>query len=257
MKNIHKIPENKLDFVTETPDHSVVFTCERAEIDIPQDYFDKKIATIIGKDVECVGLFEIKVYDTDEEVSEDTNIKPTKTIFVKHYGMILCSPSSILEKRNEDGEKIQTLVFKKGDIFIKDTTIVVDPKVAAKFLDLMTLGYLPPVFPYEDIAQFWQDANSFNGVKVGSMSQASIELIISEVARDPKDLSRTFRSKLRDDPKTNRNGWKLINIRQLPKYSSTYACITSGDSKNNLISMIGRLRSGATQKISPVEESIM
>ena len=122
----------------------------------------------------------------------------------------------------------------------------------------MTLGYLPNVFPYEDIADYWTQVNAFNGVKISSMSQASIELIVSEIARDPKDPSRTFRSKLKGFPKTNRYAWKLINIRQIPRYTSVFASITSGDPKGNLISIISRQRNnGNNQKESPVEDAIL
>ena len=252
-KQLEKIDRDKIDFLKEMPDKSVIFTCPYAEIDVPQDYFDKSIADMIGKDVNMYGLFEIKVYDTEEPDEHDV---PRK-IFFKHKGMVFCSPHSIEEKRDDNGEKILTLTFKYGDVFIKNTTIAIDTKVANKMLDLMTLGYLPPVFPYEEIAKYWTDVNSFNGVSIGSMSQASIELIVSEVARDPRNPARTFRSKLRDDPKTNRLNWKLINIRQIPKYSSTFASISSGDPKGNLMSNIARVRQGETNKVTPVEDAIL
>ena len=258
-KILKSVPEKDINFLKELDNKSVVFTCPYAEIDIPQDYFDKGIAELIGKNVSLFGLFEIKVYEADpDEVDKDVSKIKYKTYFFKHKGTILSCPHSIIEKRNDLGEKYQTLVFKKGDEFIRSTLIVVDSKVASKMLDLMTLGYLPNVFPYEDIADYWTQVNTFNGIKISSMSQASIELIVSEVARDPKDPSRTFRSKLKDFPKTNRYAWKLINIRQIPRYTSVFASITSGDPKGNLISIISRQRNnGNNQKESPVEDAIL
>ena len=256
MKTLNKV--SNIDFLTETKDHAVIFTCNYAEIDVPQDYFDKGIAEMIGKDINMFGLFEIKVYDPnieEDDIDEHTKFKP---YFFKHKGMISCSPSAIKEKRDPStGEKIMTLVFKNGDIFIKNTVVAINSDVASTMLDLMTLGYLPPVFPYEDVAQYWSDVNSFNGVKIGSMSQASIELIVSELARDPKNLSRTFRAKLRDNPNVNRNSWKLINVREIPKYTSVFASIGAGDPKSSIISQIARQRDGSSQKDSPVEEAIL
>lgn len=258
-KTFKSVPEKDIDFLKELDDKSVVFTCPYAEIDLPQDYFDKGIAEIIGKNVNIFGLFEIKVYEAnpDDEDKDVSKIK-YKSYFFKHKGMVYTCPNTIVEKRNSLGEKYQTLVFKKGDEFIKSTLIVVDTKVASKMLDLMTLGYLPNVFPYEEIADFWTQVNTFNGIKISSMSQASIELIVSEIARDPKDPSKTFRSKLKESPKTNRYAWKLINIRQIPRYTSVFASITSGDPKGNLISIISRQRNdGNSQKDSPVEDAIL
>ncbi len=256
MKTLNKV--TRINFLTETEDHAVVFTCDYAEIDIPQDYFDKGIAEMIGKDINMFGLFEIKVYDAGVEEDDIDEHTKFKSYFFKHKGMINCSPSIIKEKRDPaTGEKILTLVFKNGDKFIKNTTVAVNSEVANTMLDLMTLGYLPPVFPYEDVAQYWSDVNSFNGVKIGSMSQASIELIVSELARDPKNLSRTFRAKLRDNPNISRNSWKLINVREIPKYSSVFASIGAGDPKSSIISQIARQRDCASQKDSPVEDAIL
>ena len=256
MKTLNKV--TNIDFLKENEDHSVVFTCNYAEIDIPQDYFDKNIAEMIGKDINMFGLFEIKVYDANVEEDDIDEHTEFKTYFFKHKGMINCSPSSIKEKRDPStGEKIMTLVFRNGDKFIKNTVIAVNNAVASTMFNLMTLGYLPPIFPYEDIAQYWSDVNAFNGVKIGSMSQASIELIVSELARDPRNLSRTFRAKLRDNPNINRNGWKLINVREIPKYTSVFASIGAGDPKSSIISQIARQRDGASQKDSPVEDAIL
>ena len=256
MKQLNKV--KNINFLQETEDHAVIFTCDYAEIDVPQDYFDKRIAEMIGKDVNMFGLFEIKVYEAGIDEDDIDERTPYKPYFFKHKGMVHCSPSVIKEKRDPStGEKVLTLVFRHGDALIKNTVIAVNTEVASTMLDLMTLGYLPPVFPYEDIAQYWSDVNTFNGIKIGSMSQASIELIVSEVARDPKNPAKTFRSKLRDNPGTNRNGWKLINIREIPKYSSVFASIGAGDPKTSIISQIARQRDGESQKESPVEDAIL
>jgi hypothetical protein len=89
------------------------------------------------------------------------------------------------------------------------------------------------------------------------MSQSSIEIIVSEICRDPKDLSRPFRHRLRDEPDFNRNGWKIINIRLIPKFTSAFASLISGDPRGNLVSVISRQRQGKSQRPSPVEDAIL
>lgn len=113
----------------------------------------------------------------------------------------------------------------------------------------MTLGYFPNVIDYDELAKYWADASAYNGVSLDAMSMTSIELIISEICRDNKNLARSFRHKLRDNPKVNHKDWKMINIKMLPKYSSVWASITAGDPRNNLISIISRMRNGEQQKL--------
>lgn len=250
---LEKISEDKIDFLQEMNDGSVQFTCERAEILFPDTFIDHKIAEIVGMDVIIFGLFEIKVYMTEEDY---VNNKP-KHIFFKHIGKILTCPSAITDTRDANKEKCILLSYKKGDSFIKNVNITVDSKVASILLDLMTLGYFPNVINYDDLATYWANASKYNGVSLDSMSMTSIELIVSEICRDPKNLARPFRHKLRENPKTDHKDWKMINIRLLPKYSSIWASITSGDPRNNLISIISRMRKGEGQKYSPVEDAAL
>lgn len=85
MKQLNKV--KNINFLQETEDHAVIFTCDYAEIDVPQDYFDKRIAEMIGKDVNMFGLFEIKVYEAgidEDDINEHTPYKP---YFFKHKGV--------------------------------------------------------------------------------------------------------------------------------------------------------------------------
>lgn len=252
MTSNRKMNENELDFLKEEKDGSVVFTCEKAEIQFPEEYIDHKIAEISGKDVRIFGLFEIKIYD-----NLDDSTKP-RNVFFKHVGKIVTCPSIISDVRIKgDDNKYILLTFKKGDAFIKNKNITVDSTVASTMLNVMTLGYFPNMMPYEEIAHYWADVSAYNGVALDAMSSSSIELIVSDLMRDPKNVAKSFRTKLKADPKTSRYGYKAINIKYLPRYTSVFSSLTAGDPKNNIISMISRLRSGQGQLTSPVEEAIL
>ena len=45
-----KIEPDKINFLKELKDGSVVFTCAKAEIEFPESFIDHKIAEIVGKD---------------------------------------------------------------------------------------------------------------------------------------------------------------------------------------------------------------
>lgn len=256
MAKLTKVEPKDIDFLKELDDGSVVFT-KYATIIVPDKYFEKHIAEFIGSSVSIFGLITINVYDTEIDDDDNLDKAPFNEFFFKFKSMILMQPSNIIEIRNKDGEKEWKLIFNKGSAFIKNKNIVVDSAVASKMLDIVMLGYFPNVIPYEEIAKYWTDVNNFNGVGLSAMGQKIIEMIISELCRDPQNQARAFRHKLRDDPKTDKTKYKMINIRLLPKYNSFFSSLTSGDPRGNLISIIGRSRNGEGQRESPVEQAIL
>lgn len=215
-KKGEKIDKSKITFIKTLPDKSVIFTCPYAEITIPQDYIDRGISEIIGNTVETFGLFEIKVWSTPDV----DNAAPTKYFF-KFKSKITTAPSNIKTERNPStGEKELTLCYNEGATFITSIDVQPDLDNAKRMLDVMTFGYLPNILSYEEIPQYWSDVNEANGIGLDAMSQTSIELIVSELIRDPKNPAQPFRKRLREDPKYNRKGWKIMNINRIPKYTS-------------------------------------
>lgn len=257
-KNLTKMSDKEIDtYFEETKEGAIILKCAKAELEFPEEFIDHDIAEIVGKDISIFGLFEMKVYETEEDVENNT----PKHLFFKQIGRILTSPSSIADIRHEISEekndKYYLLSYKLGDQFIKNKNIIVDSNVANTVLNIFTLGYFPNVLNYEELAEYWVNASAYNGVSLSGLSQRSIELIISEICRDSSDLTRPFRYKLKDNPKTDHKSWKLINIRMLPKYASVFSSLTSGDARNNLVSMVSRLRNGGKQIESPLEDAIL
>jgi hypothetical protein len=241
------------NFLERLPDDSVIFTCPHAEIIIPEDYFEHNIAEIVGKEVDMFGLFNIFVWSTP-----DIDNETPKKYFYKFKSRIRSIPSSIEEgKRDERGKKQTVLHYNEGATFIVTLHLQVSIDVARQMLDIMTLGYLPNVIPYEDIASYWTDVNIYNGVNLSAISQTSVEMMVATLCRDPDDMSRAFRHRLRDDPKTNPYAWKILNVRRLPRYSDTWASLISGDPRGNLVSIISRERDGKPQRESPIEKAII
>jgi hypothetical protein len=244
---------NNPDFLEKLPDSSVIFTCPHAEIIIPQDYFDHNIAEIVGKEIDMFGLFNILVWRTPDIDDE----KPKK-YFYKFKSRIRTVPSSIEEgKRDENGAKQTVLHYNEGATFIVTTNLQKSIDVARQMLDIMTRGYLPNIIPYDEIAAYWTDVNIYNGVSLDTMSQISIEMMVATLCRDPDDLSRPFRHRLRDDPGIGQHDWKILNIQRLPRYSDAWASLISGDPRGNLVSVISRQRQGKKQRESPIEKAVI
>lgn len=249
---ITKMDENEVTWLKNLKNKSTVFTNPYSEIHILQKYFDHGIAENVGQFVELFGIFEILLWSTYDIEDE----KPEKVFFM-FKSKITTAPSYIREDRNIDGDKEIVLCYNEGATFVTSTDVRVDSNVASKMLDIVTLGYLPNIMPYEEISRYWTDVNTFNGMSLDSMSQSAIDIITSALCRDPKDISRPFRHRLRDNPNFDSRNWKMINIRLLPKYTSAFASLTSGNPRGNLVSVIGRNRQGKSQKESPLEDAIL
>jgi hypothetical protein len=241
------------DFLEKLPDGSVIFTCPYAKIILPQDYFDHGIAEIIGKEVDVFGLFNILVWKTPD-VDDETPIK----YFYKFKSRIRSIPSSIEEGgRDENGKKQIILHYNEGATFIVTVNLQTTIDVARQMLDIMTMGYLPNIIPYNEIAAYWTDVNTYNGVSLSAMSQICVEMMVATLCRDPDDMSRPFRYRLREDPKISQHAWKILNIRRLPRYSDAWASLISGDPKSNIVSVISRQRQGKPQHESPIENAVI
>jgi hypothetical protein len=181
-----------------------------------------------------------------------------KKYFYKFKSRIRTVPSSIEEgKRDGNGEKQTVLHYNEGATFIVTVNLQKSIDVARQMLDIMTMGYLPSIIPYNEIAGYWTDVNIYNGVSLDTMSQTSIEMMVATLCRDPDDFSRPFRHRLRDDPKTGPYDWKILNIRRLPRYSDAWSSLISGDPRGNLVSIISRQREGKTHRESPIEKAVL
>ncbi len=254
-----QIDPSKIDFIKVMPDNSCITTVPYIQIVLPQKYFDNNICEFVGKNVNTFGLFEVRVFRT-----EDYETETPEKYFFKFKGMFMCTPSSVTEEKVKieslsEGDTIETnviLEFTEGATFITSTVIQSDVNVARRMLDFMTLGYLPNILDYKEIAKYWADVNVSNGIKLGEMSQTSIELIVSELCRDPKDYSRSFRKRIKSDPKVDTKSWKLLSTKMIPRYTSVFASLTSGDPKGNLVSMISKERSGKKQYATPLEDNL-
>jgi hypothetical protein len=241
------------DFLEKLPDGSVIFTCPHAEIILPQDYFDRGIAEIVGKEIDMFGLFNILVWKTPD-IEEET---PSK-YFYKFKSRIRSVPSSIEEgKRNENGQKQVILHYNEGATFIVTINLQTTVDVARQMLDIMTNGYLPNIIPYSEIAVYWTDTNIYNKVSLDAMSQICIEMMVATLCRDPDDMSRPFRHRLREDPNLGEHDWKILNIKRLPRYSDAWSSLISGDPRGNIVSIISRERQGKPKRESPLEKAVL
>jgi hypothetical protein len=187
---------------------------------IPEKYFDNSVAYNIGEVVETIGVFSYGLFDgKGKRVKIDRFKCPT---------VFQCKPSSITKEPDlqligsKESKAYRLLHFKKGDELICNTNVPKDITNVEKFMNLLVRANLPETIPYDEIHEYILANAELNGFNY-KVSGQIIGILVSELYRDPSDLSKPFRL----SNTTDMLGYKAIPILKVPKYTSPYTAITS------------------------------
>ena len=187
---------------------------------VPEKFFDLQMAYSLGDCVKLMGVFSYGLFDKQGKKIKISNFKcPT---------MFTCKPSSITKESSlhligtKEAEAYRLLHFKKGDELICSTALPMDVENVEKFLNLLVNAHLPQTIGYDEIYDYIITNASLNKFNYNVSGQI-IGIVIGELYRDSKDLSKEFRL---TDMK-NMHDYTAISIKKVPKYISSYAAITS------------------------------
>jgi hypothetical protein len=213
---------------------------------VPEKYFDISIAYTIGEYVELMGIFPYGLFDK--------NGKKLKLGRFKLPSMFKCAPSSMSKESSlqlvstKEPKAYRLLHFKNGDELVCDINVAQDYENVEKFNKLITRGNLPEDIPYNEIHEYFLENAKLNKFSY-KVSTQLIGVIISELYRDPKDLSKPFRLSKSDDMLN----YKAISILKIPKYTSAYTAITS----ENADEAIAAAMTTSGKGNSPLEKVVM
>lgn len=230
-----------------TVNDKVIFTGDGELIYfIPEKYFEVKAAEVIGEKISTMGMFSYAVFDK--------NGKRVAFKLMKCPTLIECIPNYITKESNyllggtKEAKNYRLLHFKNGDELICNINIPVDFAVLEKFIDLFNGGNLPENIPYDQIQDYvFENADlcKFNY----NVSAQVIGMIVSEIYRYDKDLSKPFRLSGSDDMLA----YKAISIDKVPRYTSAFAALTS----ENADEAIAAAMTVDSAKQSPLEKYVM
>lgn len=149
------------------------------QIHIPVRFADCGLATV-GQEITTYGAFVI----LDEEGNYGV---------VNICGMFRLSPSRSTKTIIEDKEYF-VFYFEKGDTVFVNLNIIKTAKFLFKAInEFQFRADIPWYFDYEDRGKIFDTADEFAGSKVGE-SLEMIELFTAITARDPKDLTKFYRT---------------------------------------------------------------
>jgi hypothetical protein len=228
-------------------DNAIIFTGDGELLYyVPEEYFSLKAAVPKGEYIDVIGIFTYALFD-----------KYGKRILLKRFKcpkMITCKPFEITKDSNfhlegtRNPAAYRILRFHKGDELISSVFVTQGMDDVEKTLNLLITAHWPDDIPYDEIQDYLIKNTELCGFNYGVSAQ-NLGIIISELYRDPKELSKPFRT----TDMSNMTDYKQINIKAVPKYTSPYTAITSENADEAIAAAM--TTKGTTK--SPLEDIMM
>lgn len=214
---------------------------------VPESYFLGKNSTKAVIEGDLVNLFGVLDYQLFNE-----NGKPNGPVrCFKFPSVFLTKPTTIDKVKNikivdwADAADYRVLKYEKGAQIIVSTKVPQDLQNVEFFYSLFLGGNLPLTIPYEELHTYLSENIQLAGEDYGITNQL-LGIVVSEMARDPKNLEKAFRN-------SNAQHYKAINIKDIPKFISPYSAITS---ENWDEAVVNAIENKSTKDI-PMEKILM
>lgn len=182
-----------------TADKAVV-ALKPIKIYIPERFLEKNLASV-GVVTSIAGIFAIVVDDTHYGVSTTNaifQITPSATATVKL-----------------DGETYLEFSFEPGSTVFKSTDLLRNDVLVYYIFDMfISKGRVPWYLNYYDLLELFNTADRFAGVGL-TASHSILEMIVSAIARDPKDRTRYYRHGVKSSQDVAANPPAIVPLRSI------------------------------------------
>lgn len=195
---------------------------------VPELYFTRKFAIIIGEYVNLIGLFDYSVVD-DKGKGTIKAFKLPTVFLARPYEMEKVKSLKLYKDSTEQDYRV--LKFKKGDQVIVSVKVPQIVDNAEEFFKIFMSGKIPTSIPYDKMDEYFFENIRLNGANYGINAQM-FGLIIGEYCRDPHDIKKPYR--LSD----MKESYTPVSISEIPKYVSPYSAITSENWDESLANAI-------------------
>lgn len=231
---------------------NIIFTGHYMEIYVPDVYFASNLAEIEGSLLKVFGLLNCAVFDEKDNklFQEILNIP---TMIVLHFNDIYTTKLNLNPVENSEPETYRALRFYKNDVIMANSVQKNSANVEL-FLNLMCGGKIRGV-PYDKIFEIWEKNTELNGVNLG-VPASILEIIISEIYRNPKNPNEKFSKYIQNNPKESKSYYRASNIREICSRNSTFAAITFEDFDMMMTASLNMNKYNKKQVESPIEKVI-
>lgn len=188
----------------ELPDKRLI-TLKGCKIYVPTRWEERGLAEV-GIDTYICGICAIVVDDLYYVVSlvnANWRIEPTSTL-----------------KIDIDGDEYYEFTFEPGSTVIATTMLVrIDTLVYKIFDEILSKGRVPFYLGYKELGKLFDTAKTHAGANIGLEHEVT-ELLVSMVARDPKDRHRYYRQTVKTAEDLKKVLPVIIGLRVVP-YAAT------------------------------------
>lgn len=212
---------------------------------VPDIYFKRNCAVIMGEYVNLLGILDYAVFNTP---NDKPKLKPFRfpTIF-------LTRPSSIETVKNlkltetQEPDAYRILKFKNNDQVVVSTKVPQSINNVEEFYKLLITGKLPTTIRYDQFQNYFVESMGLNGNSY-NISLQLFGIFVSEICRNNKNEPFRYTKDMKD-----MTAYKTISIKELPKLVSPFVSITSENWDESLVAAM----SIKNPKNSPMEKLLM
>lgn len=211
---------------------------------VPEIYFERNCAIIIGDMVNLIGILDYTILDKNGK-NNGLHLFRFPTVFLTRPGEIEKIKDVQLTKYS-DRQDYRLLKYNKGDEIVISVRV---PQLADnidQFYKMFISSKLPTTIPYDKLYEYFPENVRLNGNDYGINLQL-FGIVTSELCRDPKDPKKLFRHTDMKDM----TAYRFINIKEVPNYVSPFTAITSENWNESMINAINSKDGEA--KYSPME----
>lgn len=213
---------------------------------IPELYFERNFANVVGDIINLIGIFN---YTIEEDNGKNNGLHTFNfpTVFLTQPGEVQKIRNVKLTKTT-DNTDYRLLKFSKGDKVVVSTKVPKDIINAELFYKMFTTGKIPTTTPYVEMQNYFMDNIKLTGNKY-SMNYQLFGIIAAEMCRSPRDPKVLFRHTKMDDM----TGYKMISIKDAPRYISAFTAINSEVKEEAIANSIINSAEDKNHKYSPLE----
>lgn len=245
----------KIPFLQEKNDQ-VIFTGYKLEIYLPKVYFDQSLATEVGADIDTIGIFPYRYIRNEDEEKKNSGTWFQLSLPETIRFSFVDQTEIPLKLGNAEEEPYIRYTLEKGSIFMYTVYVTQSVENLEKVVGLHHQGKIPPTTKYSEIVTMYMDSMSNNKSDL-RMPMSLIEIIISELARDPKDLDKPFRQAIgRKNASVTEYDFAQINILDLAMRNSTFTAITSQDMNQAILRSVNKGNTDGVERYTPIEKTI-
>ncbi len=207
MKLSDHIQQNKTGSYVVTSNESII-------VRIPRSYEKYKRLNVTDQ-VDTLAMFEIEIAGERQGF-----FCPASVIMIP----------SLVEYATDDGLDIVKATFEKGDMFIKNKTVVKNEHVAyIVFTEYIEKGNLPPYLKYSDLAYLFDTVKRITGCKLPA-EHSVFEMIYAYLSRSSTNVKIPYRL-------TNMNASDLtfLKLKDVPHAASSTTAKLIGSYLNDSI----------------------